>query len=152
MKSLKNNKAPGCDFITNEDIKQFMRKEYEDPDDFRQSEDSDSFEFSDVALNILFNVMQAFWKFEKIPSGLKRIKIKMSMIPKTIELYPYLTLSLSYTKLSFTKDCCAIWRPNLCYLQSKLPTDLESLRLITFSCYKNSFWSIDLTKSVKGGS
>ena len=38
--SLKNNKAPGNDFITNEDIKQFLRKE---------SEVFDSFEFSDVA-------------------------------------------------------------------------------------------------------
>ena len=58
IQSLKNNKAPGNDFITNEDIKQFLLQE---------SEDLDSFEFSDAALNILFNLMVVFWEYERIP-------------------------------------------------------------------------------------
>ena len=45
IQSLKNNKAPGNDFITNEDIKQFLT---------RESDDLDTLEFSDVALNIIF--------------------------------------------------------------------------------------------------
>ena len=63
IQSLKNNKAPGIDFITNEDIKQFLCKE---------SDDLESFEFSDVALKIIFNLIVGFWELEKIPSNLKR--------------------------------------------------------------------------------
>ena len=67
VKSLKRNKAPGKDFITNEDIKQFLLEESEDPD---------SFKLSEVVLNSLFDLIVVFWKFERIPSCLKKVILR----------------------------------------------------------------------------
>ena len=47
VKSLKRSKAPRQNFITNEDIKQLL------PD---ESEDSESFQSFEVALNIFFKL------------------------------------------------------------------------------------------------
>ena len=95
IQSLKNNKAPGNDFITNEDIKQFLLQE---------SEDLDSFEFSDVVLNILFNLMVGFWEYERIPSGLKKVILRPFLKNKDKDEYApenYRTISLlnSFFKL-----------------------------------------------------
>lgn len=54
----RNNKAPRNDFITNKDIKRLLHEEYEN---------FDSFEFSDVVLKILFNLLTRFFELEKIP-------------------------------------------------------------------------------------
>ena len=54
--SLKNNKAPGKDYITNEDIKSLLPHE---------SYESDSFDFSEMALNKMFNLFEVFWKYMK---------------------------------------------------------------------------------------
>ena len=65
--SLKRNKAPGKDRITNEDVKLLL------------PQDSVDFEFgtfSEMALNMLFNLIEVFWKFEKIPVDLKRVILR----------------------------------------------------------------------------
>ena len=67
LTSLKRNKAPGKDCITNEDIKSLLPQE------------SGNFElgtFSEMALNMLFNLIEVFWKFEKIPVDLKRVILR----------------------------------------------------------------------------
>ena len=63
ISSLKRNKAPGKDRKTNEDIKLLMPQEFDD---------CEFLTFSETALNMLFNLIEAFWKFEKIPVDLKR--------------------------------------------------------------------------------
>ena len=91
IQSLKHNKAPGNDFITNEDIKQFLLQE---------SEDLDSFEFSDAVLNILFNLMVGFWEYERIPSGLKKVILRPFLKNKDNDEYApenYRTISLLNT-------------------------------------------------------
>ena len=65
--SLKNNKAPGKDCMTNEDIKSLLPHE---------SYESDSFDFSEMALNMMFNLIEVFWEFEEIPLDLKRVILR----------------------------------------------------------------------------
>ena len=67
VSSLKKHKAPGKDRITNEDIKLLLPQE---------SHDCDVLTFSDMALNMLFNIMEMFWNFEKIPVDLKRVILR----------------------------------------------------------------------------
>ena len=62
---MKRNKAPGKDRITNEDIKLLLPQEA-----------NDCATFSDMALNTLFNLIEVFWKFEKIPVDLKRVILR----------------------------------------------------------------------------
>ena len=61
------NKAPGKDRITNEDIKLLLPQE---------SGDFEFGTFSEMALNMLFNLIEVFWKFEKMPVDLKRVILR----------------------------------------------------------------------------
>ena len=65
--SLKSNKAPGADFITNEDIKLFLPQ---------ASEEIESLDSSEMVLNMMFNLVEVFWEFEKIPLDLKRVILR----------------------------------------------------------------------------
>ena len=112
IQSLKNNKAPGNDFITNEDIKQFLLQE---------SEDLDSFEFSDVVLNILFNLMAGFWEYERIPSGLKKVILRPFLKNKDKDEYApenYRTISLLNTLFKLYE--AIIHNRLVCYLEKEL--------------------------------
>ena len=112
IKSLKNNKAPGNDFITNEDIKQFLCKE---------TDDLDSFEFSDVALHTIFNLMVGFWDCEKIPSNLKKVILRPFLKDSDKDEYNpenYRTISLLNTLFKVYE--AIIHKRLVCYLEDKL--------------------------------
>ena len=59
LMSLKNNKGPGRDFITNEDIKDLL------------SIDDPEIPESTVFLEYVFKVISRFWEVETIPKKLK---------------------------------------------------------------------------------
>ena len=64
ISSLNRNKSPVKDRITNEDIKLLLPQE------------SNDCETSEMALNTLFNLIEVFWEFEKIPVDLKRVILR----------------------------------------------------------------------------
>ena len=61
VKSLKNNKTPGIDHIRNEDLR-LLAEDKEDPGLLLGCK---------TALQIVFNMINTFWKNEKVPQDLK---------------------------------------------------------------------------------
>ena len=64
IKSLKNNKAPGSDFITTEDFKNLLTSD--DPEILGK----------EVILNSLFKGITNLWNDEKMPSKLKEVILR----------------------------------------------------------------------------
>ena len=64
IKSLKNNKAPGSDFITNEDFKKWLTSD--DPEILG----------NEAILKSIFKVICTFWDKENIPPKLKQVILR----------------------------------------------------------------------------
>ena len=63
VKSLKNNKAPGSDFITNEDFKNLL-------------ESDEEILGGSVILQNVFKLISRFWEKEQVPSELKKVILR----------------------------------------------------------------------------
>ena len=88
--SLKNNKAPGSDFLTNEDFKKWLTSD--DPEIFGE----------ELVLESIYKVISNFWDSEKIPPELKKVILRPFIKDTTGDEHDpsnYRTISLFNTML-----------------------------------------------------
>ena len=96
LPGLKNNKAPGSDFITNEDFKILLQA----------SDDQDISSKSALFLKTVFDILNSFWVKEKVPCQLKNIILRPFLKDSDKDVYNpgnYRTISLLTTLFKIYK-------------------------------------------------